>query len=44
MNASNIERVLGSWALDFNKRVGERYCTKAPRFTEMRSEKLRKYY
>ncbi len=44
MNANNVERVLGGWAVEFNKTVGEKYCTKGPRFTEMRSEKLRNYY
>ena len=44
MNANNVEKVLGGWAVEFNKRVGEKYCTKGPRFTEMRSEKLRNYY
>ena len=44
MNANNVEKVLGGWAVEFNKRVGEKHCTKGPRFNEMRSEKLRNYY
>ena len=44
MNANNVERLLGAWAVEFNKRVAEKYCTKSPRFTEMRCDELRNYY
>ena len=43
MNASNLEKILGEWALDFNNRVAEPYCTKAPRYSELRSSALRNY-
>lgn len=41
MAGNRIESVLGEWAIEFSKRVAERFCFRPPRYSEMRSSSLR---
>jgi len=43
MNSIKMEAALGEWANEFGRKVAEKYCSKGPRYSEMRSNKLRSY-
>ena len=41
---SHLEQVLSQWVVDFQLKVGDDYCIRTPRFSELRSAGLRSYY
>jgi len=43
IQANQMEYILAKWAYDFNQKVGEKYCIRKPRFSELRPYYLKSF-